>query len=157
MQKWNIHDTQQYVTNITSQNERRPVIKSSSIFSWAKSFDTLWPTQTVLPTKSTQLTQYTVGALIYHVTQVAAAVCLFCVRDLLFRMRVSSYIVGHWHREARASCSVAACLNLGARAWSSGASITGDVSGDVRRYEEPYTVTSKLISGSLTPRYVQRR
>jgi len=42
MQKWNIHDTQQYVTNITSQNERRPVIKSSSIFRWAKIFDTLW-------------------------------------------------------------------------------------------------------------------
>ena len=114
----------------------------------------------VLPTNSTQLTQYTVGALIYHVTQVAAAaVCLFCVCDLLFPLLVSSYIVGvgvgHWHREARATCSVAACLNLGARAWSSGASsIIGDVSGDVRRYEEPkeeepYTVTS--ISGSLTP------
>ena len=75
-------------------------------------------TQTVLPTNSTQLTQYNVGALIYHVTQVAAAGCLFCVCDLLFPLRVSSYIVGHWHREARATCSVAACLNLGARAWS---------------------------------------
>ena len=83
---------------------------------------TLTQTVGLLPTNSTQLTQYTVGALIYHVTQVAAAaVCLFCVCDLLFPLRVSYYIVGHWHREARSSCSVASCLNLGARAWSSGA------------------------------------
>jgi len=75
--------------------------------------------------------------------------CVCSVCDLLFPLRVSSYIVGHWHREARSSCSVAACLNLGARAWSSGASsIIGDVSGDVG-CEEPYTVTS--ISGFLTP------